>query len=72
MAERGAHVVVEQVQAMVLEPLDVLVEGVDEDREGQVPLELRRGSGEHELSTGIGAPGQFGEEARLPDAGLTD
>ena len=43
-AELGADVVVERVEPPRLEPLDVLVERVDEDPERQVALELRRAS----------------------------
>jgi hypothetical protein len=51
--------------------LDVLVERVDEHPERQVPLELRRGTPQHEVPAVIGATGELSEQAGLADTGLT-
>jgi hypothetical protein len=47
--------------------LEVFVERIDEHRERQVPLELRRGSREYELAQRIGASRKLGEETGLAD-----
>ena len=70
LGELGADVVAQGVEAAGLEPLDVLVERVHEDPEGQVALELRRPSRQHELAGRVGARRELGEEARLADPGL--
>ena len=63
---------VETPEAPWVEAFGVLVEGVDEDPERQIPLELRRGAGEDELTAPVGALRELGEQARLADAGLAD
>ena len=55
-----------------LEPSEVLVERVHEDRERQVALELRCGAGEDELPPRVRASGELGQQARLADARLAD
>ena len=55
VARARASVCVQLLQAPRVEPLDVLVERVDEDPERQVALELGRGAGEHQLPARVGA-----------------
>ena len=50
VGELGARVVVEHVEPARLEPVDVVVERVDEDRERQLALELGGAAGEHEAA----------------------
>ena len=57
---------------MRFERPEVLVEGVDEQPERQVALELRRAAGEHQHAAGVGALAQLGEQPALADPGLTD
>jgi hypothetical protein len=69
--ELSEHVVVEEVEASRLEPLEVLVERVHEHPERQIEFELRRGSREDQVPAGLGASAELGEQARLPDARLS-
>ena len=46
---------VETAEALWVEAFGVLVECVDEDRERQIPLELRRGACEDELTAPVAA-----------------
>src|SRR5215217_1162476 len=68
MRELRARFVVQGVQPRWLEALDVLVEGVDEDGERQVALELRRPSRQDEQPAAVRPRAQLGEQARLADA----
>src|SRR5438270_13697835 len=58
------------LQATRVEPAQVLVECIDENRERKVSLELRRGSRKDEPALRIGASGELCEQAALPDPGL--
>ena len=60
------------LQASRVEPTQVLVERIDENRERKVSLELRRGSRKDEPALRIGATGELCEQATLPDPGLAD
>ena len=60
------------LQATRVEPTQVLVECIDENRERKVSLELRRGSRKDEPALRIGATGELCEQAALPDPGLAD
>ncbi len=68
--ERTADLVVERIAATRLEALQVLVDCIDEDPEGQVALELRRGSREHEVTACVRARDQLREKPALADSGL--
>ena len=72
MGELGADVVVESLEAVRLEPVDVLVERVDEDPERQVAFELGGGSAEDELTALVRARRELREQAGLADSGLAD
>jgi hypothetical protein len=71
MRKLGACVVVEGVQTSRIEPLEVGVQGIHEDGEGQVSLELRRRPGEDEVPAQIRADGELAEEASLADPRFT-
>jgi len=58
------------LQATRVEPTQVLVECIDENRERKVSLEFRRGSRKDEPALCIGATGELREQAALPDPGL--
>src|SRR5215203_1448389 len=68
MRELRARLVVQGVQPRWLEALDVLVEGVDEDGERQVALELRRAARQDEQAAPVRARAQLGQQAGLADA----
>ena len=70
--ELAEHVVVQRLETVWLEAPQVLVERIDEDPEGEVALELRRGAGEHGVPALVGAARELGEQARLADAWLAD
>jgi hypothetical protein len=70
--ELRAHVLVQPVECGRIEPAHVLVEGIDEDRERQVSLELRSRAEEHERPLRIRPGGELGEQAGLPDPRLPD
>ena len=63
---------VETPEAPWVEAFGVLVEGVDEDRERQVSLELRSRAGEHEQPPRVRPRGELGEQTGLPDPRLPD
>lgn len=69
MGELGAHLLAETVESPRVDALDVLVEGVDEDPEREVAFELGARSGQDDVSTGIGASGEFRDEPGLADPG---
>ena len=52
------------------EPVDVLVERVDEDPERQLALQLGRAAGEHDVAQRLGALAELAEQARLADPRL--
>jgi hypothetical protein len=68
--ELRARGLVEGLEAAGLEPLDVLVERIDEDPEGQLALELRGACREHEPALVVGTARQLAEQPRLADARL--
>ena len=72
VCELRSDVVVESLQAAPFDSAQVLVESIHEDRKRQVALELRRRSGEDEVSPVIRASSELGQETRLSDAGLSD
>jgi hypothetical protein len=72
VGELGADVFVQTGQAIRIESLQVLVERIHEDREGQISLELRRGAREEESPTRIRASRELCQQARFPDPGLPD
>ena len=72
MRELRPSLAVETPEAPWVEAFGVLVEGVDEDPERQIPLELRRGACEDELTAPVDALRELGEQAGLADAGLAD
>ena len=63
--------VLEVVEPLRLQPLEVLVERVDEHPEREILLQLRRRPRQDEMSESVGLDGELGEQARLADAGLT-
>ena len=65
-------VVVQSVEPMRLQALQVLVEGVHEDGEGQLALELGGGPAEDQVPVPVGARRDLREQPRLPDARLAD
>ena len=71
MRELDTSVVVECLEATRLEPLDVLVERVDEHPEGQVSLELRCRPIQDELAARVSAGRKLSEQTGLADPGLT-
>src|SRR5262245_5659147 len=70
--ELCSDVVVEGLEPCRLEALDVLIQSIDEDREGQVLLQLRRRSGENQVPALLSAGGELAYQPRLADARLTD
>ena len=72
VTDLGPRVGIERIQTTRLQPRDVLVECVHEDPERKVALELRRASGQHNVTAGVGAGGQVGQQAGLADPGFTD
>jgi hypothetical protein len=66
------NVILQDGEAVRGEPSQVLVDCVDENRERQIALELRRRACEDEVSSGICASGELGQETRLADARLAD
>ena len=62
----------ELVEALRLEPADVLVECVDEDPEREILLELRRRARQHEVTAFVRASRELREEPRLADPRLSD
>ena len=70
LCELRQDVLVQMLQAIRVEPTQVLVECIDENRERKVSLELRRGSCKDEPALRIGATGELCEQAALPDPGL--
>jgi hypothetical protein len=69
--ELGAYVRVECVDATWIEAMNVFVERVDEEREGEVTLELRGGAGEDELAARVGTRRELREQTGLADARLS-
>jgi hypothetical protein len=69
--ELRPDVVVQRAQHLRIEGLNVFLESIHEYPEGQVALELRRGSGEHEVPTSIGTGSELGQDARLAYPGLS-
>ena len=65
-----AVLVVEGCEQARVEPVDVLVERVHEDPEGQVTLELAPAAREGQQAPGVRAEGELGQEPRLADARL--
>ena len=63
---------VELGEALRLEPADVLVEGVDEDPEREILLELGRRARQDEVPARVRAARKLREEARLADPRLPD
>ena len=59
-------------QAARLESVQVPVEGIDEDPEWQVGLQLGSAPGEHDLRARVGALAELCQQPRLADAGLPD
>ena len=57
-------------QAARLESVQVPVEGIDEDPEWQVGLQLGSAPGEHDLRARVGALAELGQPPRLADAGI--
>ena len=53
-----------------VERLQVLVEGVDHDAEGKLPLEFGRAALKRQATAPSGAVGQVGQQSRLADPGL--
>ena len=70
LRELRAHVLVQAGQATRIEPPQILVERIHEDRERQVSLELRRGADEDEPPARVGATGELGEQTGLADPRL--
>ena len=70
MRELRQDVLVQLLQATRIEPTQVLVERIHENRERKVSLELRRGPRQDEPAVRIGATGELCEQAALPDPGL--
>ncbi len=70
MRQLCLDVVVECRQRGRFEACDVVVQRVDEDRERQVPLQLRRGAGQDQLPGRLRAGSQFPQQPRLADPGL--
>ena len=68
--ELGADIFVETVEAAHIEPPQVLVERIHENRERQIPLELRCRAGEHEPSQRIRAGRELCEQTGFPDSRL--
>ena len=55
-----------------IEPAQILVERVDEDREGEIELEVRCRARQDEPPAGIRPRCELRKQARLADAGLAD
>ena len=72
LAELRAHRRVEPFEPSRVEALDVPVEGVDEDPEREVLLELGRRAFEHEMTARVGPRGELGEQAALADPRRSD
>jgi hypothetical protein len=70
VCELRSHILLEPVTATWLETLQVIVEGIDEDREREVPLELRTGPGQYEQVACIAALTELGEQPALADSRL--
>ncbi len=70
MGELGSHLLVETFEPPRLDALDVLVEGVDEDPEGEVSFEVGAQAHQDDVSAGIGASGEFRQQPGLADPGL--
>src|SRR6266404_6845491 len=68
--ELRSHVFLEPVETTWIETLQVIVEGIDEDRERQIPLELRTRAGQHEQVACIAALSKLGEQPALADPRL--
>ena len=71
-AQGSEDVVTEHGEEGGIEPVHVLVERVDEDRERHVALELGRRAVEHQVAARIGPRAELGEQSRLADARLAD
>ena len=72
VCELGANVFVQTVQATRVEPPQVLVERVDEDRERQISLELRSRARQDEPSQCIRPSRELREQAGFPHSRLPD
>jgi hypothetical protein len=70
--ELGLHVVVERREPGRVESLDVFVERVHEDREGQVALELGRRPEKNKVSQRVGPRPELCEQAGLANPRQTD
>src|SRR5207249_23728 len=66
------YVFVEGVEPSRIEPLNVVVDRVDEHPERQVALELGRAPRENDVAARVRPRGEFGEEAGLANARLAD
>jgi hypothetical protein len=72
LPEFRSNLVVERAQALRVETRDVLIQRIDEDRQREVALELRRRSAEDELPACVRASTEFRDEARLADPWLAE
>src|SRR5215207_3960600 len=70
VAQLGAQVVLDCVEASRLEAADVLVERVDEDPERQLVLQLRCAARQHEHAAALGARAELAQEPRLAEPRL--
>jgi hypothetical protein len=70
VCELAAHLVAQGRDEPRIQPGDVLVEGVDEDPERQVALQLGRAAAEDGAPARVRALGQLGQQAGLADPRL--
>jgi hypothetical protein len=70
LREFRQDVLAQTLQAARIEPTQVVIERIDENRERKVSLELRRRTPKDEPSPRIGAARELCEQAALPDPGL--
>ena len=68
--ELAAHLLAERREQLRVQAGDELVEGVDEDPERQVALELGGAPREDGAAAGVGAPAQLGQQPGLADPRL--
>ena len=72
LGELGADLLVEGVQTPRFDALDVLVERVDEDPEGEIAFEVCARAGQDDVTARVSAGGELGQQARLADPGGPD
>jgi hypothetical protein len=72
MSELGSDLLVKVVQTSRLDALDVLVDRINEDPEGEIAFEVCAGTRENYVTAGTGARSEMGQQARLADPCCAD